>query len=76
MATFISLLPIIQIILAVLLVGGILLQQKGAGLGSAFGGGNDDTTFSTRRGPELFIFRATIVIAILFALTAIIQLIV
>lgn len=75
MATLASLLPIIQIILAALLVGGVLLQQRGAGLGSVFGGGNDDTTFNTRRGSELFLFRATIVIAIFFAFTAILQLI-
>lgn len=69
-----SLLPILQIILAVLLVGGVLLQQRGAGLGSVFGG-SDDTSFNTRRGSELFLFRATIVIGVLFALIAVLQLV-
>lgn len=71
-----SLLPIAQIILAFLLVGGILLQQRGTGLGGAFGGGTEDTSFSKRRGAELFIFRATIIVAILFTLSAILALIV
>ena len=53
-----------QIALSVLLVAGILLQQKGSGLGSAMGGSNLE--YSTKRGAEKFIFRATIVLALLF----------
>ena len=60
-----TVLPIVQVILAILLAAGILLQQRGAGLGSVFG--NDmSETYYTRRGAELVIFRSTIVIAILF----------
>lgn len=69
-----DLLPYIQIVLSLLLMGGILLQQRGAGLGGAFGGGSEDTTFGKRRGAELFIFRATIVIAILLVITSVIAL--
>ena len=53
-----------QIALSVLLVGGILLQQKGAGLSSAFGGSSME--YSTKRGAEKIVFYATIVIAVLF----------
>ena len=53
-----------QIALSVLLVAGILMQQKGSGLGSAMGGSNIE--YSTKRGAEKFIFRATIFFAILF----------
>ena len=53
-----------QIILSVLLVAGILLQQKGSGLGSSLGGSNVE--YSTKRGAEKFIFTATIVLAVLF----------
>lgn len=53
-----------QILLSVLLVAGILLQQKGSGLGSALGGSNLE--YSTKRGAEKFIFGSTIVFAILF----------
>lgn len=60
-----------QIVLSFLLVAGILLQQRGSGLGSAFGGGNLE--YSTKRGAEKFIFRATIVLAILFVIVSIIR---
>ena len=53
-----------QIILSVLLMAGILLQQKGAGLSSAFGGSSIE--YSTKRGAERVIFISTIVIAVLF----------
>ncbi|MFH1653505.1 MAG: preprotein translocase subunit SecG [Pseudomonadota bacterium] len=60
-----------QIILSFLLVAGILLQQKGSGLGSSFGGGNLE--YSTKRGAEKIIFRTTIVLAILFVIISIIR---
>ncbi len=63
-------LPYIQIILAVLLVGLILLQHSEASAGAAFGGDSLGGGGHTRRGPEKFIFILTIIIAILFALSA------
>jgi protein translocase SecG subunit len=57
-------LNVAQIILAVLLVGAILLQSKGAGLGAAFGGGGN--SFRTKRGAEKKIHQLTVVISILF----------
>jgi preprotein translocase subunit SecG len=68
-----ALLPGIQVILSVLLIGAILLQQRGAGLGGAFGDSSQGTYY-TRRGAELFLFRASIALAILFALTALLAL--
>lgn len=59
-----TLFSIAQIIVVVLLVVTILLQQKGVGLGSSFGGG--DSVFTTRRGPEKVIFNSTIILSILF----------
>jgi protein translocase SecG subunit len=56
---------IIQIVLAALLIIAILLQQRGAGLSGAFGGG-EGSVYSTRRGAEKIIFISTIVIAVLF----------
>ena len=58
-------LPWIEIVLALLLSIGILLQQSGAAT-SALGGGDASTTFHTRRGFEKFLFIYTIVVAILF----------
>lgn len=63
-------LPIIQIILAVLLVAAILLQQRGSSLGGAFGGDNFSSAFHKRRGAELFLFKFTIGIAVLFVISA------
>lgn len=64
---------IIQIILAIILIVVILLQQKGSGLGAAFGGGGN--IYSTKRGVDKVLFRATIVISILFFGVAVISLI-
>jgi len=65
---------IIQILLAILLVVVILLQQKGSGLGAAFGGSSN--IYTTKRGFDKVLFRATIVISIFFFLTAFINLLV
>jgi len=53
-----------QIILSLLLIAAILLQQRGTGLSSTFGGGSLE--YSTKRGAEKIIFWTTIVLAILF----------
>jgi preprotein translocase subunit SecG len=58
---------IIQIILSLAVVGFILLQARGAGLGSAFGGSSGGSVFKTRRGVERLIFNLTIILVILFA---------
>jgi protein translocase SecG subunit len=68
-------LPYIQIILSILLVASILLQQRGSSLGGAFGGDNFSSAFHKRRGAELFLFKFTIGIAVLFVLTALINVI-
>ncbi|HBF67126.1 MAG TPA: preprotein translocase subunit SecG [Candidatus Magasanikbacteria bacterium] len=53
-----------QIILSVLLIAAVLLQQKGVGLGGAFGGSSN--IYSAKRGLDKMLFRATIVLSILF----------
>lgn len=64
-------LPYIQIALSLLLIIGIVLQNRGASLGGAFGGDNFASTFYKRRGAEKFLFNATIVVAILFVLSVV-----
>lgn len=71
METLLAGLPYIQIALSLLLIMGIVLQNRGASLGGAFGGDNFASTFYKRRGAEKFLFNATIVIAVLFVLSAI-----
>ena len=66
-------LPYIQIILSVLLVAAILLQQRGSSLGGAFGGDNFSSAFHKRRGAELFLFKFSIGIAILFVISALLN---
>jgi len=63
-------LPYVQIILSILLVAAILLQQRGSSLGGAFGGDNFSSAFHKRRGAELFLFKFSIGISILFVLSA------
>ena len=63
-----NILKIIQVILAILLVVSILLQQKGTGLGLAFGG--EGNFYRSRRGLENVLHWSTVVIAVLFCITA------
>lgn len=60
---------VVQIVISILLVGSILLQARGAGLGRAWGGGGE--FYRSKRGLERILFGLTIVLAILFLLTAI-----
>jgi preprotein translocase subunit SecG len=55
---------VVQIIIAVALTVAILLQVRGAGLGSVFGG--TGTVFKTRRGIDKLLFRTTIALAVIF----------
>ncbi|MEK7510972.1 MAG: preprotein translocase subunit SecG [Patescibacteria group bacterium] len=71
METLTAALPYVQIVLSLLLILGIVLQNRGASLGGAFGGDNFASTFYKRRGAEKFLFNATIVIAILFVASAV-----
>ncbi len=71
-----SLLPYIQLGLSVALIVAIVLQRTGASLGGAFGADNFSSGFHTRRGLEKTLFRATIVLGILFAVSALVSLII
>lgn len=70
-----TVLPYVQIALAVLLASFILLQQRGAGLGGALGGG-DGFGYNTRRGAEKILFNASIVAAVFFVASTLIALII
>lgn len=54
------------IVISALLVASVLLQQRGSGLGGAFGG--DSAIYHTKRGSEKVIFIASIVLSVLFLL--------
>lgn len=70
-----GILPYLQIISAILLTVTILLQQSDASLGAVFGGGDSDAGIRhTRRGFERTLFKASIVLAILFSVFSLIHL--
>jgi len=71
-----TILPYVQIILSILLVTAILLQQRGSSIGGALGGDNFSATYNKRRGAELFLFRISIVLAILFVASTFLSLII
>lgn len=64
---------LIQIVVGILLILTILIQQKGSGLGSSFGG--DLSFYRTKRGAEKILFYSTIVLSSLFILLSILGLI-
>ena len=66
---YLAVIQIVQIILGIALTVSILLQARGAGLGSVFGG--TGTVFKTRRGIDRLLFRITIVFAVLFCLVSV-----
>jgi len=61
---------IFQATIAVLLIVAILLQNRGTGLGAAFGG-DFGSSYHTKRGIEKFLMHATIVLGALFILVGI-----
>ena len=69
-----GLLPYAQMLVAILLIGAILLQQKGTGLGAAFGG--EGGVYQTKRGLERILYISTIILASLFFITAILNLVI
>jgi protein translocase SecG subunit len=71
MEALVSALPYAEIVLSFLLIVGVVLQQRGATLGGAFGGDNFASTFYKRRGAEKFLFNGTIIVAILLVVAAI-----
>ncbi len=66
-------LTIAQMILATALIASILLQQRGTGLGGAFGG--EVTAYRSRRGIERTLFRLTIALAVLFVIFSLLNLV-
>lgn len=71
-----TILPYTQIVLSILLVAAILLQQRGSSIGGALGGDNFSATYHKRRGAELFLFRLSTVLAILFVASTFVGLVI
>jgi preprotein translocase subunit SecG len=59
-----TVLLLIQILVSALLVTVIILQNKGSGVGSVFGGGT--AVYRSKRGVEKLLHYATIALAVIF----------
>ncbi len=75
MSFFGGVLPYIQIILSIVLIGAVLLQRSESGLGSGFGGDGFSSGHHERRGFEKTLFYLTIIVACLFAVSSFITLV-
>ncbi|OGG21355.1 preprotein translocase subunit SecG [Candidatus Gottesmanbacteria bacterium RIFCSPLOWO2_01_FULL_40_10] len=64
---------IIQSLISVTLIILILIQAKGVGLGRAWGGGGE--FYKSRRGVEKIIFNLTVLFAVLFLASSILNII-
>src|SRR3989338_7985815 len=67
-------LPTLQITISVLFVVSVLLQNRGAAVGATFGGSG--TIYRTKRGVEKMLFQATIILAVIFAATSLVRIII
>jgi len=65
-------LNIVQIIVALLLITTILLQNRGSGLGAAFGG--EGNVYMAKRGAEKTIFILSIILAFIFLAIGVVRL--
>jgi preprotein translocase subunit SecG len=54
-----------MMLVSIVLIGSVLLQSRGGGLGSAFGGDNTSVQ-RTRRGFEKLLFQFTIAVSVVF----------
>jgi len=59
-----------QIVIAIAVATSILLQARGTGLSSTFGG--ESTAYRSRRGLERTLFRLTIVLITVFVLISVV----
>lgn len=65
-----DLLLIAQMVIAIAVGTAILLQSRGTGLSSTFGG--ESTAYRSRRGLERTLFRLTVVLIIVFVLVSLV----
>lgn len=68
-----TIIPYVQIILSIILIVSILLQQRGSSMGGVLGGDNFSASYHKRRGAELFLFRVSVVVAILFVASTLVS---
>lgn len=65
-----NLLQLAQIVIAVAVAASILLQARGTGLSSTFGG--ESTAYRSRRGLERTLFRLTVVLIAVYVVISLV----
>lgn len=71
-----TLFSVIAVAAAILMVLFILLQSRGQGLGTTWGGGGGDANlYRSKRGAERILFNGTIVLATIFVLATLLSII-
>ena len=68
-------LNVVQIILGIALTVLVLLEVRSSGMGGVFGG-SQTSLIRRRRGPELLLFRLTVITSVVFFLVAIVNVLV
>ena len=63
-----------QLVISIALIGVILMQAKGSGLGGVFG--QADTVYRTKRGVEKTLFQLTIALTAIFVVLSVFAVIV
>lgn len=66
---------IVTIVSSLLMIILILVQVRGAGLGAGLGGSGSSEMNTVRRGSDKTVFQLTIIMAIIFALSILLELI-
>jgi len=66
---------IVTVVSALIMIGLILVQVRGAGLGAGLGGSGSTEMNTVRRGSDKTIFNMTIIIAVVFGLSILLELI-
>ena len=65
-----NLLQVAQIVIAVAVAASILLQARGTGLSSTFGG--ESTAYRSRRGLERTLFRLTVILIAVYVVISLV----
>lgn len=71
-----NILIIIQLVVSVSLIGLILLQAKGVGLGNSAIFGGSGEFYSSKRGVEKLVFIGTVILTVVFAILSAVLLLV
>jgi preprotein translocase subunit SecG len=70
-----STINVVQIIIAIAVIGLILMQGRSSGLGGIFGGSSGAEFYEQRRGLESLIFKLTVLLIAAFIILSVLNLV-